>query len=396
MHAIALARRPSTLSGVFRLGTLLATAALLLGPVAVDARSALGAGESVPDQALIQPLPAELGPADLGQVQELLSGRLALLEVAPRLDDALAIPGLLEPVVLQSPILSGLDWRSGIACGAGADTWRNRDFDTGWSGIGKKSWSTMLSAAKSGTLRDRAESAPQPVIALPLLPQEADGELPACAEGDFDQQFRDIGAALHNNKAGHAVIRLGKEANRGRSAFGYDSDDDLPHYIGCFQHAAAALKETAPELKIEWTNARQTLSPVNPLDAYPGDDAVDIVGVHYYDNPTLGRMTTQEIWDQLYVQSHSGGGPQGLGLWLDFAKSRDKKLAVSEWGLWGNNPGAADNVVYIENMYRFFNENADDLEYESYYNCATKHKIYPILNFPNASARYQELWSAGQ
>jgi hypothetical protein len=298
----------ATLCGFFSLGVSQVAAAAPL--------------EAVPEHTS----PVRVGPAWLGPAQGMLLGpQLALLEVAPRLADQLpSIADFIEPVVLQSPIISGLPWRSGIACGAGTDSWRNRALDTGWSGIGKKSWKTMLSAAKSATLRARALSAPQPVIALPLLPQEADGQLPACAKGDFDQRFKDIGAALRNNEAEDAVIRLGKEANRGRSAFGYDSDDDLPYYIGCFRKAAAALKSTAPGLKIEWTNARQTLSPVNPLDAYPGDDAVDIVGVHYYDNPNLGRMTTQAIWDKLYVQSHSGGGPQGLRLWLDFAKSREK------------------------------------------------------------------------
>ena len=80
------------------------------------------------------------------------------------------------------------------------------------------------------------------MIHLHLLPKEAEGQLATCATGAFDQKYRDVGTALKNNGAGHAVIRLGKEANRGRSAFGYSSYAQKDSYIGCFQHASAALK----------------------------------------------------------------------------------------------------------------------------------------------------------
>ncbi len=100
------------------------------------------------------------------------------------------------------------------------------------------------------------------------------------------------------------------------------------------------------------------------------------LGPAWKEHYALGRMTTQATWDRLYVQNHAGGGSHGLGTWLAAAKDRGKKLAVSEWRLWGNDGGPADDVVYIESMYRFFKETAADIEYESYFNCASRHELF--------------------
>ena len=49
------------------------------------------------------------------------------------------------------------------------------------------------------------------------------------------------------------------------------------------------------------------------LAMYPGDDVVDVVGVHYYDSGP--EKSTQALWDQYYNATYNGG-PWGLGAWL--------------------------------------------------------------------------------
>jgi hypothetical protein len=44
-------------------------------------------------------------------------------------------------------------------------------------------------------------------------------------------------------------------------------------------------------------------------------------------------------------------------------------------------------------MYKFFKANAGSISYENYFNTNVKHRIFPVNAFPNASARYQQLWS---
>ena len=107
-------------------------------------------------------------------------------------------------------------------------------------------------------------------------------------------------------------------------------------------------------------------------------------------------MGTQAVWDLRYVATHREG-PMGLGEWLKAARARGKKLAVPEWGVWDTgDTRAADTPVYIDNMYRFFRANAADIAYENYYNCPQKHRLFPQTDFPQASARYRALWSAGR
>lgn len=398
--------RPPARRRAARAGGVIASALLAVAAAGTAGAAPFGdlAGGAAEQEVLVPaPLP-QLGPSSLDQMlRELAGTRLALLEAAaPRLGagQLSSTRGLVEPVALDSPIVSGLPWRSGAACGGAPwSEWRGRPVDTGWFGVAKKDWASMIRAVKSASLRSAAAETPQLILNLPLLPSSNAFEHAECASGAFDAYFREIGTAVAGagTRAGGAVVRLGKEANRAQSPWGYRTAADLPAYRSCFRRVARVLKERAPDLKIEWTNGRRTLAEgVNPLDAYPGTAAVDIIGVHYYDNPKLTRMKTQAIWDRNYVDTLPNGGPRGLGTWLAAARARGKKLAVSEWGVWGLTTNKADNPFYVSKMYSFFKANKADLAYESYFNCNEQHELLPEGKFPAAGAKYRQLWSAGQ
>src|SRR4051794_41848850 len=75
----------------------------------------------------------------------------------------------------------------------------------------------------------------------------------------------------------------------------------------------------------------------------PGDDVVDLWGVHYYDSgPQKG---TQALWDQYYGLSDNGG-PWGIGAWLAAAQAPGKELGGGGGGLWRQGgqggPGAGE------------------------------------------------------
>src|SRR4051794_28874715 len=128
----------------------------------------------------------------------------------------------------------------------------------------------------------------------------------------------------------------------------------------------------------------------------PGDDVVDLWGVHYYDSgPQKG---TQALWDQYYGLSDNGG-PWGIGAWLAAAQAHGKELGVGEWGLWrqdGQAAPAADDPVYIDNMYRFFRDHAPAIAYETYFDAMGVHALCPGVPFPAAAARYRADWSLGR
>ena len=195
----------------------------------------------------------------------------------------------------------------------------------------------------------------------PLLPTSNKGQFAQCAAGAFDGSFRQIGANLKAAGAQGTVVRLGWEANIGSDShpWGVDTADQVPAYKACWRRAAAALKAGGPGLNIEWTSAKKTQNTaLHVLDMYPGDDVVDVVGVHYYDSGP--EKNTQALWDKYYNITFNGG-PWGLGTWLAFAKAHGKQLGIAEWGLWrqgGLSAAQADDPVYIDNMYRFFRANA--------------------------------------
>ena len=238
---------------------------------------------------------------------------------------------------------------------------------------------------------------PQPVISFPLLTRQRQGEHAACAAGQYDVYFRQFGALLAAAGGGQAIVRLGWEANVGSKAhpWGIDTAAQIPAYIGCFRRVAAALKSQAPQIKIEWSNAKRGTLPVSVLNSYPGDDVVDLWGLHYYDGDAQFR--TQKLWDATYNATFNGG-PLGIGRWLRETKLRGKKLGFPEWGIWDRTvgPAVADDPVYIQNMFNTFKANAKDIAYENYYNCTEEHQIFPTTPFPKASALYRALWSKGK
>ena len=157
-----------------------------------------------------------------------------------------------------------------------------------------------------------------------------------------------------------------------------------------------------PIIKVEWTNSKKTSNDsIHVLDMNPGDDVVDLWGVHYYDSGP--EKNTQKLWDKYYGMTFNGG-PWGLGTWLAAAQQHGKKLAVSEYAVWqqgGLTAAQADDPVYVDNMYRFFRDHAADLAYETYFNAmADQHTLCNAdgtpTSFPNAAATYKADWSLGQ
>jgi hypothetical protein len=204
---------------------------------------------------------------------------------------------------VDTPMVGGLPWRSG-ATGGGfpcLGQMRGRALDALNLLIAPNSFADMVKNT-GGWLQSYASKAPLLVVSLALLPRNNRGEFAQCAAGAFDDYFRQIGANLQRSPAQGVVVRLGWEANIGSHShpWGVDSPAQVPAYIQCWRHAATALKAGGPGLNLEWTNAKKTQNrALHVLDMYPGDDVVDVIGVHYYDSVSIGvqsgpRLGVQE------------------------------------------------------------------------------------------------------
>jgi hypothetical protein len=317
---------------------------------------------------------------------------------------ALAAPAALADV--GTPIVSGLAWRSG-ATGGGFPCLarlRGRPLDAGTVFLTHASFPAMVRQAAGGWARGTAARAPLWVVSVPLLTDDTRGQFAQCAGGAFDGYWRQIGADLKAAGAQGTVVRLGWEANIGSDnhPWGVDSPGEVPAYKACWRRAAAQLRAGGPGIDVEWTNAKKTAdTALHVLEMYPGDDAVDLWGVHYYDSGP--EKATQQLWDEYYAATYNGG-PWGLGTWLAAARQHGKRLGIAEWGvkrLPGQTAAEADGPVYVDNMYRFFRDNAESIAYETYFDAMPdQHALCdaggtPTL-FPNAAARYRADWGAGR
>lgn len=308
---------------------------------------------------------------------------------------AIAFAGLGQArAAVDTPIVSGLAWRSGSST-SGSEcltALRGRALDVQNIFVAPPTFDRMV--ANTGSwVRRYAQRTPLLVVSLALLPTSNKGQFARCAAGDFNGYFTQIGANLKDAAPG-VIVRLGWEANIGSKShpWGVDGPAQVPDYVACWRRAAVALKVGSPRIRLEWTNAKRTSSKsLRVLDMYPGDDVVDLWGVHYYD--TGPQKNTQETWDSHYDATHNGG-PWGLGTWLEEARRRGKKLAVSEWGVWANGTNKIpDNPLYIANMHRFFETKSSDIAYETYFNNKVdKHQLCEGGIFPEAAAMYKMVW----
>jgi len=343
------------------------------------------------------PARAELALLDLAAGVEPLSARLQS-SPTPAVTAAAAGPASFGVTA------SGLSWFSGATDGGFQclAQMRHRALDVEHVYVAPQTFADMVQNTGSWVPR-YASKAPVFMVSLALLPKANKSQFSQCAAGAFDGYFRQVGANLRQAHARAVIIRLGWEANIGSGShpWGVDTPDQVPAYVACWRRAAAALKAGGPALNTEWTSAKKTANKaLHVTDMYPGDDVVDVVGVHYYDSGP--EKSTQAVWDKYYGITFNGG-PRGLGTWLDFARSRGKKLAVSEYGLWRQGAmtaAQADDPVYVDNMYRFFRDHAADLAYETYFNAmADQHALCNAdgtpTSFPGAAAAYKADWSLG-
>lgn len=291
---------------------------------------------------------------------------------------------------------SGLPWRSGAACDhAEFARWRGRPLDVYLLFTPHRTWKGMLKHYRGSSYNQAGKSKGLASISMPMLPWESKGDFRQCAAGKFDGRFREFGQAIVAKGLGDAYIRLGWEAGNGSHPWhiGKQIDD----YKQCWRRQARVLKSVSRRFKLEWTNARRGEQKWNILRAYPGDDVVDVIGTHNYDR--YPNYPNEKAWDKYYNRKTQYGQPWGMGAWLKFARSRGKKLAISEWAVadgYGKS-GSKDNAFYIKKMHELFRRNAKHIEYETYFNCTGGigngvYKIYPARFNPKAASAYRARW----
>ncbi|HEX6015519.1 MAG TPA: hypothetical protein VFY87_27710 [Geminicoccaceae bacterium] len=121
------------------------------------------------------------------------------------------------------------------------------------------------------------------------------GNLKLAARGSFDGYYTRFARNLAASGRKDSIVRIGWECNHDRA---WCCGADPQAFKDMFKRIADIVRKHNPGVAIEWCCVKKGQQRGSILDSYPGDDAVDIIGVNYYDNwPALNDERT---WQTQY------------------------------------------------------------------------------------------------
>lgn len=243
-------------------------------------------------------------------------------------------------------------------------------------------------------------------LSLPLLPGSNDGsERPwthpdaynfsGLADGSLVPHFEALARRLQARpELRDTIIRLGWEFN-GNSwpwspseAGTGDTATNVHLWKDGWSRVAAAMTAIAPDLEFEWCLAigYDALPGWDLEELYPGDAAVDYIGVGAYDySLEQTGLSDEERWERAVSR------PNGLDDVAALAEERGKPLARTEWGLWpargyAGQEGGGDSPYYMEKTAEWFDEHR--VAYSVYNNTGP----HALAQYPRSLRRYGELF----
>jgi hypothetical protein len=235
------------------------------------------------------------------------------------------------------------------------------------------------------------------VVSVPIalgpggMPRTEDGRatigtnLRNVAAGQHDADFRLVARYLVDAGYRDAIIRLGHEFDGDWAP--YSVRGNLESYITAYRHVHGVLAAESPGFRFDWTSMVPDFVEYG-VDAYPGDDVVDIIGIDvYWREP---EPISDEQWQRRFepvLQAH-----------LEFAQARGKPVSYPEWGR-----SLVDEPRFVELMYGWFSQlprtGPGRLEYQAYFNEVglLDDEFYPydLEKLPDVKRRYIELFGAG-
>ncbi len=294
---------------------------------------------------------------------------------------------------------SGLAWNSGtfqgprtVAGQTSFGTWRGRPLDAMLTFTGRGDWAGMFTIES-----DWAAFNGVTVISNP--PQPNGQNCSATAAGSNDARWRDYGSAL--TAAGlnrdRFILRVW-EVNGTWYDWALGHGNSEATFIAAMKRMSTSVKSTAPNIKIslnwnrgysgwggDWRTVSEALVGSGPSGRY-----VDIIGIDSYD--WYPGQTNLTKWND--AQSRD---PNLLNV-ATWCRAHDVQMSVEEWALINATGGAegdggGDDPYYIGKMWDFFEDNADILAYEGYYNHtglpADLQHVISTGMYPNAADAYR-------
>lgn len=222
-------------------------------------------------------------------------------------------------------------------------------------------------------------------LSVPMLPKDGDGSLAEGAAGAYDEIFAETARELVRNGLSDSVVRIGWEFNG--DWMPWTAKDDPDAYKRYFRRIVEIMRaEPGQRFRFEWcpNHGRKAM---DPTDAYPGDDVVDIIGMDVYAETWDASTADPQLRWRYFLDQ-----PFGLKWHRDFAASHGKPTSYPEWGV-GTRPdghGVGDDPVFIAGMADWF-ELTQPI-YQSYWDVMASDYNAQMSNrqFPQAAEMFRK------
>jgi hypothetical protein len=258
------------------------------------------------------------------------------------------------------------------------EKWLGKPVDQITAHTGRANWKDWISSIRWSV--DLWSPLNKPICwTIPLFADQ--GNLQDAAAGKYQNFYKQAATILAESRRSDDVIyvRTGEEFNGNWmpwSAAGREQD-----FVKAYRHFVEAFRSMSNRFRFEWNvNIRETR--MNPVDAYPGDDYVDVVGMDFYYNIKWNPTNPVTAWNEMV------SGQYGLQWLEEFATAHKKPTAYPEWGV--NFDGAGP---YIERAAQWFYRH--NVLYQSVWN---SNDDFPGKltddQYPRAAAAYIESFGA--
>ncbi|HEY6631843.1 MAG TPA: glycosyl hydrolase [Rhizobiaceae bacterium] len=276
----------------------------------------------------------------------------------------------------------------GRAAMAELETFLGRKIERTVDALNQESWGEMRRSIP-WIVKCWADSGIALTLSVPMLPRGNAGTLREGADGAYDAIFTQTANALVRYGLNDAVVRIGWEFNGDWVPWAASKDPES--YKRYFRRIVEIMRRAPGQrFKFEWcpNHGRHAM---DPTEAYPGDDVVDIIGMDVYAETWDPSTADPDKRFQYFIDQ-----PFGLKWHRDFARERGKPISYPEWGV-GDKPGGGgvgDDPVFIAGMADWFEETKP--LYQSYWDVQAVDYNARMSNaqFPKAAATFKRRFGA--